>query len=766
MPKQKTILIISEKPKTAQKIAAALSSNYKSANVSGVSYFELERDSQRILVSPAVGHVYTLAQREKSSGYPIFDIEWKEAHEVNDSSDFTKKYLMLLKKLAKEADEVISATDYDLEGSLIAGNIISHVAKGKPAKRMLFSTLTTEDLVASYENLAPLDVSSISAGEARHYLDFYWGINCSRALMGAMKSAGRFKLMSIGRVQGPALAILAHKEREIAAFVSQKYFELHAFAKKTDFLHEKGRFFEESEAMNIFEKCQQEKHGAITKIERRKFKQLQPVPFDLTTMQVESYRNFGMSPTRTLEIAQSLYENAAISYPRTSSQKLPEKLGLNKIIAQIAKNPLYSNLANQLIEQKRFKAHEGEKTDSAHVSIYPTGQMPTRLNKEEINLYDLIVKRFLSTFAPEAKRESMKVTMDIAKNNFITDGTRTMEEGWFAFYRPYLHLEEITLPDFSEGEKVAIEKLEKLEKDTQPPRRYTPASIIRELERQNLGTKATRSAVIDTLFNRNYLTDKKSIKTTPFGMAVYEALSENVPEITSETLTREFEEQVEKIEKGEIKSESVIASGKAALLKILGEFKDNEEKIGKGLLKGHDVAQQTASILGKCNLCNIGNLQIRKGRFGLFVGCSNYPNCKNIYSLPKNALIEPKGTLCKFCGIPEIKVIRRGKRPFEMCLKKDCESKANWKSNDRWNKSRVIVKSDAKTTGANPGANTATNEASSASKDADAIDAAMPKGVDAKAGQKEQKAPKKTRKEKTKSPSRSKPSAKTDSDQL
>ncbi|MFH0971093.1 MAG: DNA topoisomerase I [Candidatus Micrarchaeota archaeon] len=686
MAKQKIQLVIAEKPKAAEKIAHALSSGAKMLSLHGVNYFELESKGMKVYVAPAVGHVYTLAQKEKTASYPVFDIEWREAHEINSGSGFTKKYLTLLKKLAKEADELVSACDYDIEGSLIAGNIIRQAGKGKPAKRMLFSTLTTEELNGAYDNLSPLDTTAIAAGEARHILDYYWGINTSRALMAAIKSAGRFRIMSIGRVQGPALAILAHKEKEIAAFKAQKYLEVHAFAKKTDFIHEKARFFEIPEGEKVFQECQKEKTGTITGVVRRKFKQLQPVPFDLTTLQVESYRNFGFSPTRTLQLAQSLYDDALISYPRTSSQKLPAKLGLKKILEMVGKNAAYSKFVSQLLTQNRIIPHEGEKTDSAHVAIYPTGQIANRVGADEGKLYDLVVKRFLSTFAPPAVRESMKVAMQVAQHNFLTDGTRTLEDGWFAFYRPYLHLEEIILPEFTEGEKAAVEKVEKLEKETQPPRRYTPASIIRELERQNLGTKATRSVVVDTLFNRAYLSDKKSIKVTEFGMAVYDTLSENVPEITNETLTREFEEKMAKIEGGEIKSEAVIAEGKKIITKILDEFKENEVKVGKELLKGHDVAQKTASVLGKCNLCKIGDLQIRRSKFGFFVGCSSYPNCRNIFPLPRNALIEPKNTACKVCGIPEIKVIRKGKRPFEMCLNPKCESKASWGQNNNWKK--------------------------------------------------------------------------------
>ncbi len=567
--------------------------------------------------------------------------------------------------------------------SVIGGNVIRFACKGLPSKRMLFSSLTEDELQEAFDGRGPLDASAIDAGEARHTLDWYWGINASRALMQSLRAAGRYKVMSIGRVQGPALAILAKREKEIAAFVPQAYWQIAAHAKDTEFLHEKERFFDESEANAVYEECKGQQHGTVASVNVRTFKQPPQPPFDLTTLQVEAYRNFGFSPSRTLELAQDLYEQALVSYPRTSSQKLPEKLGLPKIIQQLGQNPQYSALASQLVAAGRYKPREGAKEDSAHVAIYPTGVNPGRLSAEEAKLYDLVARRFLSCFAEPAERESMKVRLLLAgRHGFVAEGTRTLRKGWFDFYGPYVHLEEVQLPPFSQGEQAKIQKVEKREKQTQPPKRYTPASIVRELERQNLGTKSTRSAVVDTLYSRSYLADKKSIKVTAFGLSVHDALQKNVPEIMDEKLTRKFEEEMDSIQEGKFDKDKVVAEGRAALEKILEEFKEREEGIGKSLAAGLQKFERHEDVLGSCNLCKEGKIVIKKSKFGFFAACNKYPACKNTFPLPRNAKIVPKNAQCPECATPEVRVFRKGRRPFEMCLLPSCPTKANWASNN------------------------------------------------------------------------------------
>ena len=216
-------LIITEKPNAAKKIAEALADNKaeKKSTRDKVPYYLLTHEGKELVVACAVGHLYGLKQKEGilKSKYPVFDIEWAPTSEISKSSAFSKKYLLNLKRLAKDAKDFIVATDYDIEGEVIGLNIVRFACKQKDAKRMKFSTLTKEDLVKAYENASPhLDWPQAQAGETRHKMDWYFGINLSRALTTSIKATGSFKLMSTGRVQGPALKLIVDKEKEIQAF--------------------------------------------------------------------------------------------------------------------------------------------------------------------------------------------------------------------------------------------------------------------------------------------------------------------------------------------------------------------------------------------------------------------------------------------------------------------------------------------------------------------------------------------------------------------
>ncbi len=672
-------LIIAEKPKVAEKIASALGKAIRKAQ-GGVAYYEIPE--KNAVVAPAVGHLFSLKQKTPGSGYPVFEIEWVPSFEMDKKSDFSKKYYALLKKIGKEASEVVNACDWDVEGSTIGGNIIQFLAKGKKAKRMFFSTLTTEDLKEAYENLKPLDLPTIDAGQTRHTLDWLWGINVSRALMTAVRKAGVFRIMSMGRVQGPALALLSERELKIRSFISTPYWQVFAYAKNAEFTHAKGRFTVKSEAEKALKNS--DRNATVKSMERKKVKQLQPFPFDLTSLQVEAYAAMGFAPTKTLQLAQELYESAAISYPRTSSQKLPAKLNHEKIIKQLEKQ--FAPLAKELSEEKRFTPHEGPKDDPAHPAIHPTGVSP-EASKEALKLYELIARRYLASFAKPAFLEKQKVVLQSGSEEYAAEGVSTIEQGWFSFYKPFLRLKEKLLPQFSEGEKIGIEKFEMVEKQTQPPPRYTQASIIRALEAENLGTKATRAEIIKTLYDRDYVTEN-SIEVTPLGLSVFHAMQKHVPEIISPDLTRHFESEMEEIQSEKKNKSEVLDEGREILGKILGEFKKDEKQIGEELLEAVNATQKQSSELGLCNKCGQGKMVLRRGKFGLFAACNRYPECQNTFSVPKNALIKPAGKKCQFCSTPIITVIRKARRPFEMCLTANCESKKDW-GKGNWAKTKT-----------------------------------------------------------------------------
>ncbi len=673
-------LIISEKPKAAFRIAQSLAEGRVETqkNDEGASYYEITRNGKKLVVVPAVGHLFGLKQASKGWKYPIFDIVWKPIYE-NKRSAYTKKYFDNIAMLAKNASDFVVATDYDTEGDVIARNILEFICGRTDAKRMKFSTLVKSELEDSYNNVSQkMDAGQVNAGLARHVLDWYYGINTSRALSLAMKAAGRFFVLSTGRVQGPALHLLAEREKEIKAFIPTPFWELE-LRMKADSMeivaqHETEKFWDKKEAQKIFDDCKN-KDAVVTDIESKRYKQKPPVPFDLTTLQSEAYRWFGYTPVQTQNLSQSLYESGLISYPRTSSQKLPEQLGHRKIIEQLAKIKTYAKLAKSLLDKSELKPNEGEKSDPAHPSIYPTGEFPQKLTAQQEKLYDLIVKRFLAVFAEEATRESVKYTFTVANNNFNVTGKTTIEDGWLRFYKPYISAEDLSLPDFKKGDSFDG-TVSMLSKETQPPKRFNEASLVKELESRSLGTKATRATIVRTLFSRGYVLGK-SIEVSDLGMTVAATLEKYSPEILSEELTRSFEAKMEKIQSGEIDKQEVIKEAEQILNKTLTNFKNNEKAVGENLLEAFITMRRAAKLIGKCPNCEKGELKIiRSMKSGKrFIGCSSYPDCKTGFPLPQTGLIEPLKQNCARCGKPMI-VVKRIGRVFRNCIDMNCKSPA------------------------------------------------------------------------------------------
>jgi len=666
-----TTLIIAEKPSAALRIATALADEKPTKKTfKKVAYYELTHKNEKITVACAVGHLYTIAEKEKKGWrYPVFEVDWKASYEKKASA-FTKPYLENITNLASKANKFIIATDFDIEGSVMGLNIIRYACNKKDAQRMKFSTLTKDELVDSYENASKsLDWGQAIAGETRHILDWIWGINLSRALTLALKTAGAFKILTTGRVQGPTLDLIYQKEQEISKFKSEPYWEIEAVTNKLKAMHKKGKFKEKP--TQIINKIKN-KNAIVKELIKRAIKIFPPAPFDLTTLQIEAYRFLGMSPKETLANAQTLYTSGYISYPRTSSQKLPPAINYKKIISALLKQAVYAKRCATLLTT-RLIPHEGKKSDSAHPAIYPTGIMPSRASARVRRLYDLITSRFLATFSTPAETESTSVLLEINKEPFIAKGSIIKNSGWYDFYQ-YARAKEIELPDLKGGEEIKVKKINLHEKETQPPKRYTPASLIKELEKQTLGTKATRAQIIDSLYQRNFIRDK-SIQITILGESIVKTLKKYSPEVLDESLTRHFEQEMEELREGKKEQASVIKEAQVLLTKTFSEFKNKEKSIGKELLKSHLTAREEETSLGPCLKCKEGTLQIRRGKFGLFVACNKYPECKTTFSLPSNALVKPTKKICEKCNYPKILVIKRRKRPQEVCIYPKCSTK-------------------------------------------------------------------------------------------
>lgn len=725
-PKKEYALIITEKPQAAQKIASALGKPDKYTE-NGVSYFEVEREGKLILIASAVGHLFNLEYKKGQKGWPIFETEWRPSYE-NKRAAFTKRYFDLLKNLARKAHTFIIASDYDVEGEVIGWNVLRFLCKQNNALRMKFSTLTSEELENSFLNPEQeLNWGNAYAGETRHIIDWLYGINLSRALMSAIKSAGLFRILSIGRVQGPALKIIVEREKEILNFKPVPYWQVFAFSNNIKFKHPRDIF--DKKLLEKFKGIKEAEAKTTTKEEKTP----PPFPFDLTTLQREAYRWHKISPSETLSIVQRLYLEGLISYPRTSSQKIPDAIKPKKILEKLSKYFQETKFAT------RNMPIEGKKTDPAHPSIYPTGDFKKLEGRDE-KLYNLIVKRFISAFSPDLLTSNKKIILTAlnnkgkplkyllkrevktneyeendknnsddnekenngnSKNNefeeiiiaFTANAQTILDKGWTLVYPAII--EESKLPDLNG--KVKIDKIEFEEKQTSPPPRYTPASLIVLLEKKNLGTKTTRSLIIETLFERGYL-DGKIIQATPLGMKLIDTLEKHSSIIIDENLTRQLEEQMEKMQESkgnlEDKEKEVIEKAKRIILDISKEFKAKEETIGKELASALNELreeQRENNTLMLCPTCKKGNLRImfnKKSR-RYFVACSAYPECRQTYSLPPNALIKKADDKkCEADNFPKLLAIRKAKRPWEFCFNPECPiEKAK---REEWDKNKQV----------------------------------------------------------------------------
>lgn len=677
-------LIISEKPSAAKKIAEALADGKPVQKKQGqVSWWELSHKKRDIVVAAAAGHLYGVAEKgdKRTYTYPIYDMEWKPNSEIDKSAAFSKKYITVLKKLAKNADEFTVATDYDIEGETIGYNIIRFICKAKDANRMKFSTLTKEELCTAYaEKQSSIDWGQANAGVTRHFLDWLYGINLSRALMASIKKAGSFKVLSIGRVQGPALKMVVDREREIAAFVPEDYWQIELQSEKEKKViiawHTTEKFWKEEEATASFEKVKGAKDASVEQVKTRSSKQQPPNPFDLGTLQTEAYRCFRIKPKETLEHAQSLYSGGFISYPRTSSQKLPAKLGFKKILEALVKQTQYAESAKRVLATP-LKPNEGKKSDPAHPAIHPTGQKPHGVNDRAMKVYDLIIKRFFATFGEPATRETMTVKLDVNSEPFVAKGTRTTSPGWHTLYEPYVNLKEEELPKLAEKEMLPVKKVELHKKQTQPPKRYTQSSIITELEKRNLGTKATRADVVEALFKRNYIKGDSNIEGTELGASTIDTLEKHSPEIIDEALTRHFEEELEEIREQQKDGETILKEAELKLDNILQKFKAEEAEIGKELIDAHREEQDAQATLFQCPICKKGTLKIKfspknKSRF---IGCDAYPDCDFTAPLPAMGLVKAAEKRCESCGSEMLMIVRKRRPPSIECINPACPAR-------------------------------------------------------------------------------------------
>ncbi|MDG6983013.1 MAG: DNA topoisomerase I [Nitrososphaerota archaeon] len=673
--------MICEKPDAARRVASALSDGTsKSALVEGTSVYSFTLNGEEFVVCAAQGHVYGISDPiDERTVYPVFDVEWYPSNLVDDDSVGAGRRVSAIKKLSSGATRLVNACDFDAEGETIGHNLLRYACGGREADslRAKFSTLTEEDLKRAFDSLEPEPNQGLArAGRARHSIDFVWGVNMSRALSQAVLGSGiRYRTVSIGRVQGPTLRFLADREREIREFVPTPYWKISGVfdvnGKKVAAAYAQEKIRTSAAAKRIREDCLGE--GAVVASVKRRMVQVgPPPPFDIGELQKEVYRIFGISPSRTLQIAERLYLGALISYPRTGSQKLPPSLNLRGIVAGISKFQEYSRIADEIL-RSGAKPVQGPKSDPAHPAIHPTGEKPRHpLGRFESSIFDLVVRRFLAAFGASARRELVDVTIMVGSHKFVASGGRTVFQGWMDHYGRYAGYRDKEILQISEGDRLLTSSVDAEEKFELKPNRYNPGSLLEKMEREEIGTKATRADIIATLVDRGYVSGE-NMEVSELGFVVIDVMERFAPTIVGTGLTRKIEEKLEVVEDAGSGEAMILRETIRTIADQLSVLGAEEDALGKEIGSALEMTTAKQFVLGRCPVCKSGELRLITSRATgkRFAGCSNYPSaCRASSPLPQKGTIKVLKA-CDDCSWPVISVTGRG-RPWRLCINQDC----------------------------------------------------------------------------------------------
>jgi DNA topoisomerase-1 len=589
-----------------------------------------------------------------------------------------REIIRALKSLAKQADDVVIATDFDREGELIgsdARGLVRAANKNVPIQRARFSAITSEEIERAFSELTAVDDCLAQAGESRQDIDLVWGAVLTRYLTMA-KYGGFGNVRSAGRVQTPTLALIVERELEREAFVPETYWQVKgAFrsgGSEFDGGHAGNNFSDAEKASSAAAAVEGASTATVTSVERKQRVAAPPAPFNTTELQAAAARE-GLTPARTMRIAETLYMNGLVSYPRVDNTVYPPSLDLRGILSSLAEVPAYHAYAKGLLGASSLTATRGKKETTDHPPIHPTGAGdPEKMKPEEFKVYNLIARRFMATLSGPATIESTKVGLDVAGQPFVCKGDVLKSPGFREIY-PYGLKKDEQLPALAEGDAVDFLGAELLEKQTEPSARYSQGTLIQEMEKRGLGTKATRHAIIERLLKVGYIEEMekgRALSPTCAGRTVIDVLKEFAPRITSPDMTAELEAEMDDIANGRVKREDVVDHSRELLGKIMDEILPKTAEVGEKL-------KAAAAEDAKVGVCPVSghDLLVKtslKTR-GQFVGCAGWPECNVTYPLPAGR-IEGLEELCPTCQSPQVLVTQFRSKPKTHCLNPECET--------------------------------------------------------------------------------------------
>jgi DNA topoisomerase-1 len=641
MAKKKNALVIVESPTKARTIGKYLGSGYT--------------------VKATVGHLRDLPQRQLG---------------VDVENGFTPKYVTIrgkgktlaeLKKAAKSSSAVFLATDPDREGEAIAWHVAEQLDNGAKSYRVLLHEITKSAVAEAMSNPVGIDERKVDAQQARRILDRLVGYKASPLLWKSVKTG-----LSAGRVQTVALRLLVEREHEIRSFNPQEYWSIEAeceakarrFRAKLHKVDGKKPDLRSKEAADEVVGAVKNKPFVVSAVARRERQKRPAAPFTTSTVQQEASKRLGFSAQRAMRTAQELYEGielgdegavGLITYMRTDSVRVAPSAveAVREFIAAKFDKPY---LPERPLEYKNKNA----RTQDAHEAIRPSDvqrapeDVKKWLTSDQFKLYLLIWQRFVASQMTPLVYDTTTIDFKIDRYLFRASGSVVKFDGFRVLYREAREEDEgqeqedlAPVPPLEKGDSVDVHKIAPRQHFTEPPPRYSEASLVKQLERDGIGRPSTYSTIISTLRNRGYVEIKtRRFFPTGLGETVSKVMVSRFPDIFNVEFTAEMENELDKVEEGKLGWQTVLQDFYGPFAKALDNV-DTEEMIREA----HDVDELLKDPCEKCG----GKLTVKSGRFGPFIACSNYPECKFTKPIRRDRPPDrPTDETCRECGAPMV----------------------------------------------------------------------------------------------------------------
>src|SRR3954449_12332041 len=701
-PRRPMRLIVTEKNNSAKKIAEALSrgSNAEDKTFKVPFYAWKDENGEEQMTVGLKGHVLGPAFPEGYSNWQKTDLhDLIDAELIKEPTD--KNVVKAIKKLAKEADDLVIATDLDREGELIGLEALEEMLDANPdlgsregtadgtlrIKRARYSALTKQEIERAFGSLDDLSYDLANAGAARQDIDLIWGATLTRAVSLATRRFGS-NFLSVGRVQSPTLGLIVERELERRAHVPKPFWEV--FAR---FQHPDGSFEAHHATDKFWKKAEADAAlagtktpGVVKEVSSRRNSRRPPTPYNTTAFTTDASSRLGIAPSRAMRLAEDLYMDGFISYPRTDNTVYPPSLNSRELVRSLVRIPEFEAAAPLL--DGDLTPTRGKKENTDHPPIYPTQALhPNALDGPKRRVYELVVRRFLATFSSPMITESTRADIEAGSQPYFVRGSVVVDPGFAGIYT-YARSSDEEIPALAEGQTLDLDGEPWIvDKETQPPSRISQAKLIEMMEERGLGTKATRADIIQKLFDRGYVYGNPPVPSET-GMALYEAFKNFVPAMATPEMTAQLEAEMDRIAAGEMTKGAVVGESRDLLHKTWTEIDGSREDLAKVIWKGMDEDR----ILGPCKVCEEAGRKkedgspnmlriIRAKKSGKrFVGCSGWTlddpdSCDQTFPLPQRGDVFKLEDRCSICDrTPRLKVQPFRGRPWNLCLNDDCES--------------------------------------------------------------------------------------------